>query len=262
MSPDEGYALRYDRPFTVREIIARAGGVYPWIRVETLVALAHSQAIMRSVLGLLAVLACVLACTKSHWSDLERRLLGIYGMAFFGHVSFMVACAHYEERYYFQHVPIALAFVGGRLHELIVSVPSARLRRGCFTMTALFLSLLSAQHVRDGVAMLRHEGEGVPSDVQWVATNVPSGSRVMTRDPWETHFHTEREAVMIPYGTAADIMSVMREYDVEFLVVRKASRRPGLVGTLHREMANGLLKKVAEQDDFVAFRRYQSRNVL
>lgn len=262
MAPDEGYALRYDRPFTVREIIGRAGGVYPWIRVETLVVLGHLQAIMRSVLGLLGVLACVLACTKSHWGDLERRLLGICGLAFFGFVSFMITRLHHEERYYFPYIPIALAFVVGRLHALIVSVPSARLRRGCSAMAVLFLSLLSAQNVRDSVAMLRHGGEGVPSDVQWVATNVPPGSRVMTRDPWETHFHTEREAVMIPYGTAADILSVMKEYDVEFLVVRKASRRPGLVETLHREMANGLLKKVFEQDDFVAFRRYQSRNVL
>jgi hypothetical protein len=53
----------------------------------------------------------------------------------------------------------------------------------------------------------------------WVATHLPADAVVMTRNPWEFNWYTQRKAVMIPEGSLADVQAIARRYGAGYLWV-------------------------------------------
>ena len=60
---------------------------------------------------------------------------------------------------------------------------------------------------------------------RWLAANTPSDAVVMSRDPWELNWYSERKAVMIPWGPLEDIRAAGKQYGADYLVVGGPSWR-------------------------------------
>src|SRR5262249_2907650 len=79
-------------------------------------------------------------------------------------------------------------------------------------------------------ADLRSPGSIVVAE--WIGANTPADAVIMTRNPWELSFHSERLSVMIPYDTLDTIKQVAARYGVTYLqldhLTDPATRRQAL----------------------------------
>ncbi|NJO04317.1 MAG: glycosyltransferase family 39 protein [Chloroflexaceae bacterium] len=68
-------------------------------------------------------------------------------------------------------------------------------------------------------------------DVQayrWIEENVPPATVIMTRNPWQLNWHTERPAVMIPNTADKGLLfGLARHYEAEYLVFETLQRIKG-----------------------------------
>ncbi len=53
----------------------------------------------------------------------------------------------------------------------------------------------------------------------WLKANTSPDAVVMTRNPWEVSWHSDRRAVMLPLGSIDDVYAVMRQYGVTVLAL-------------------------------------------
>jgi Dolichyl-phosphate-mannose-protein mannosyltransferase len=246
---EEAYAVR--PPPEISEIIHRYDGVLPWLWTEGTIVYDGARRLLFSELGLLAFASLMIAASERHWTRFEIRLVGVSLAGFICHAGFLLLHFYYVKRYFFPYLPILLVFVIGHVVQRVrgVSTLPRLVYSAAITVVVLVLAVPQAKQL---IKPFRH-GLPVPPDVEWIRKNIPPDSRVMTRDPWESYFHTEREAVMIPWGPLQDVKRIMKLYEVRYLVLRKPSRRPEQLEALLQKNEDGIVK-VFEADSFVVFR--------
>ncbi len=55
--------------------------------------------------------------------------------------------------------------------------------------------------------------------IDWINNNTLINEVVMTREPWQINWHTERTAVMVPYGSLDDFIFICKKYDVNYVIL-------------------------------------------
>jgi hypothetical protein len=155
-----------------------------------------------------------------------RRVVGLFGMVglctgLYG--LFVLAYWHYEGRYFQVAVPWlymllawGLLWAWDRLRTYLQE--GLALRWGL-----LLLPLLSVMVLWPSLDTIGKQIEadlqptGFVTGMQWLRDHSTPQDVVMTRDPWELNWYTERRAVMIPNDDMATIEKVARQYGVAYL---------------------------------------------
>ena len=153
-------------------------------------------------------------------SGRERRVqMVILAAATVPYWLFVLVYWHYEPRYALYLVPWAALLAAAGLGWLHDQLAAARGRGLAATAAVVALVVLLAPQVgvlRETMA----SDQRVPSSVvvaEWLRDNTPPDAVVMSRDPWELAFHSERRAVMIPYDDLPTIQDIARRYGVTHL---------------------------------------------
>jgi hypothetical protein len=66
-------------------------------------------------------------------------------------------------------------------------------------------------------AQTQTSGNATVVVADWLKANTPPDAVIMTRNPWEVSWHSERHTVMLPLGSLDDVYAVMRQYHVTYL---------------------------------------------
>ncbi len=185
-----------------------------------------------TLLPLLTLAAATLGLLVARGS--QRKLLGALGAATLPYFLFINTYWHYEPRYTLWLLPWA-ALLGAAglwwLHDRLLTVLRPALA-GLTLLVILGLILVpqGATIIDDGRADLRISNPLVVA--WWVRDNTPANAVIMTRNPWELSFHSERQSVMIPFDNLATIQQIGQQYGVTYLQLNhlneRATRRPAL----------------------------------
>lgn len=155
-----------------------------------------------------------------------RRVVRIVALALGSialYVLFVLVYWHFEGRYLQVAIPwlyLLLAGAAIRVSDLIASVVKGAARGVVATaVTAVVAVSLLWPHVQMLGDYLRFDTRPTSFTVamEWLRDNSTPDDVVMTRDPWELNWHTERRAVMIPYDDLATIRDVADRYGVTML---------------------------------------------
>ena len=75
---------------------------------------------------------------------------------------------------------------------------------------------------------MRYEPQLYSADLDtysWLRRNTQSGDVMMTRNPWQVNWHSERPALMIPYTTEpAQLLRLAQHYRARYLVLDSLQR--------------------------------------
>ncbi|MDQ3928060.1 MAG: hypothetical protein M3328_02815, partial [Chloroflexota bacterium] len=173
------------------------------------------------VFGLLPLTGALLGLVAS-----TRRVAGLFGMVglcvgLYG--LFVLGYWHYEGRYFQVAVPWLYMLLAWGLFwmwdRLRASLKEGLARR----WGLLLLPLLSALVLWPSLDAIAKQIEadlqptGFVTAMQWLRDNTTPQDVIMTRDPWELNWYTDRGAVMIPNDELATIEKVARQYGVTYL---------------------------------------------
>ena len=95
---------------------------------------------------------------------------------------------------------------------------------------------------------------------QWLAANTPPDAVIMTRDPWELNWYSQRRAVMIPMEPPDVIRAMGQQYGVTYLLLGgpSGSKRPQLAPLYGRQPMAGMnMTEVYHTDEGGAITIYQ-----
>jgi hypothetical protein len=206
--------------------------------------------VQEQVLPLLVVLGAV-----GGWLLAPRRLYGLLGawLAALGLTSlFTLLYWHYEERYFMVFVPWAYLGLAGGLFWLWdrartpPTADDAPRRPGRWGLAVLPLALLllvppMLQDITTQVEQARQPQPLIAAGA-WLAANTPADAVIMTRDPWELNWYSNRRAVMIPMEPPDVIRAVGRQYGATYLLLGgpSGSKRPQLAPLYQRQPMAGM----------------------
>ena len=164
----------------------------------------------------------------------QRDALAVLAAAVGAYVLFVFVYWHYERRYAFFLIPWGALFGAAGLWWLHDRVSEARSRALAGLATLVLLGAILVPQwgaVRDDwSASLRTPNSVVVAS--WIRDNTPGGAVVMTRNPWELSFHSERLSVMIPADDLATIRAIGTKYGATHLQLDHLTdpklRRPAL----------------------------------
>ena len=164
----------------------------------------------------------------------QRAILAALGAGVALYTLFIATYWHYEQRYTLFLLPWGALFGAAGLWWLHDRLAEARSRAlAGFTVLVVLGMLLAPQWttLRDNWnADLRISNPLIVA--WWVRDNTPADAIVMTRNPWELSFHSERWSVMIPFDNIATIKEIGNRYGVTYLQLdhlnERATRRPDL----------------------------------
>lgn len=147
------------------------------------------------------------------------RLLGVVAAATVPYALFVLGYWHYEERYVLFLLPWAMLLAAGGLwwlHDRIAAIRGRALATAVATILLLVLLVPPLVTLGNDIPAARRTPSSV-TVAEWVRANTPPDAVVMTRNPWELAFHSERQAVMIPYDDVPTIGAVAARYGVTYL---------------------------------------------
>ena len=164
----------------------------------------------------------------------QRALLAALGVSVTLYALFIGTYWHYERRYTLFLIPWgALLGASGLwwLHDRLAEARSrATAALGVLVVVALILTPQWDTLQQNWRADLRISNPLVVA--WWTRDNTPADAIVMTRNPWEFSFHSERRSVMIPFDDLATIKAIGDRYGVTHLqldhLTERATRRPDL----------------------------------
>jgi hypothetical protein len=169
------------------------------------------------VLGLLPLSLAALGL-----AGLTRKyanLFSMVGVAIGVYAAFVLVYWHFEGRYFQVAVPWLLMLAAWGLFWTW-----EKLRKGTGQRWSLLIlpvavaALLWAPVVVIGEQIERDtKPTGFAATMRWLAANSTPDDVIMTRDPWELNWYTQRKAVMIPFGDMATIRKVIQDYGVTML---------------------------------------------
>ncbi len=177
------------------------------------------------VFGLPALIGATLGLAA-----LPRKVRGLFGMVGLSvglYALFVLGYWHYEGRYFQVAVPWlymllawGLCWLWDRLRGMnVVGGQEAAPRGGTLLLLPLAVAALLWP-------MLGAIGEQIKADtvptgfvtaMEWLKGHTTPQDVVMTRDPWELNWYSERRAVMIPYDDEATVERIARQYGVTYL---------------------------------------------
>ncbi|WP_026370455.1 glycosyltransferase family 39 protein [Kallotenue papyrolyticum] len=198
----------------------------------------------------------------------QRRLIGLVGVALLLYTAFLILYwhTHDEPRYFVPFVPwltLLAAWGACWLFDRIAALHGGRWAALGGLLLTLALGSTLQTHWRQIDAFLDPDSgdywgrvwEGDLQAYAWLREHTPPEAVVMTRVPWQLHFHAERPAVMIPNADGATIMRVAQYYGVDYLVLGAMStsqpeRDGALVAMRRGEAAPGWTLATSVRDRF------------
>ncbi|HEY0069910.1 MAG TPA: glycosyltransferase family 39 protein, partial [Chloroflexia bacterium] len=173
------------------------------------------------VFGLLPLTGALVGLAAS-----TRRVAGLFGMVglcvgLYG--LFVLAYWHYEGRYFQVAVPWLYMLLAWGLFwawdRLRASLNDGLARRwGLWLLPLLAVMVLWPSLDTIGKQIEADlQPTGFVTGMQWLRDHSTPQDVVMTRDPWELNWYTERRAVMIPNDDMATMEKVARQYGVTYL---------------------------------------------
>lgn len=136
---------------------------------------------------------------------------------------FVLLYWHYEVRYFVVFVPWLLLYAASGIewtYDALVTWFAGLWQRTLVPIAAAALLLaVAVPEVRDiqNRAAANMGGNQSVVIARWLEANTPPDAVIMTRNPWEISWHSNRQAVMLPVGSLDDIQAVMRQYGVTVL---------------------------------------------
>lgn len=173
------------------------------------------------VFGLLPLAGALVGLAAS-----TRRVAGLFGMVglcvlLYG--LFVLTYWHYEGRYFQVAVPWLYMLLAWGLFwtwdRLRSALNDALARRWGLLLLPLFAAMLLWPSLDTMGKQIEADMQptGIVRGMQWLRDNSTPQDVIMTRDPWELNWYTERRAVMIPNEDLATIEKVARQYGVTYL---------------------------------------------
>jgi len=138
---------------------------------------------------------------------------------------FVLVYWHYEVRYFLVFMPWLLLLAAAGLEWLYDALGAwftGMWRRALVPLLALVLLLAVVVPAGADItqrAEAQTGGNGMVQLTDWLKANTPPDAVVMTRNPWEVTWHSDRRTVMLPLGSTDDIYAVMRQYGVTVLAL-------------------------------------------
>jgi hypothetical protein len=145
------------------------------------------------------------------------------GLAIGLYAVFVLVYWHFEGRYFQVAVPWLLMLTAwgvfwtwDRLRE---SLEEGTVKRwGLLILPVAVLALLVPPLlvIRDQIER-EIQPTGFAAAMRWLRENSTPEDVVMTRDPWELNWYTQRKAVMIPFGDLDSVRQIAEEHGVTML---------------------------------------------
>jgi hypothetical protein len=164
----------------------------------------------------------------------RRSALAVLGVSVGVYFLFIAVYWHYERRYALFLVPWAALFGAAGLWWLHDRVAEARGRAlaGIAALVVIAAMLVpQVQTIRDDWSASRRT-PGPVIVAEWLRDNTAGNAVIMTRNPWELSFHSERLSVMIPADDLPTILAIARKYGATHLQLDHLTdnrlRRPAL----------------------------------
>lgn len=162
----------------------------------------------------------------------RRRLMTLLGAAFVPYTLFLIVYWHTnEERYWVVVMPWLALFAAATawsIYDRIAALSDGRWTPfGLLATVALIAAIIApswspiAEKVRDEPNLYRADLNAYA----WLKRNTPPDAVVMTRNPWQLNWHSERPALMIPYTTDREtFLRLARRYNVRYLMIDTLQR--------------------------------------
>jgi hypothetical protein len=165
----------------------------------------------------------------------RRQLLFLLALTFTPYVLFLlIYWRANEERYFLMLMPwlaLLAAWVIWSGYERLAAIGDRR-----WTPLALILvGVAIVQIIQPSWPEIATKVESEPytwapdlAAYTWIETHTPPDAVMMTRNPWQLNWHTERPAVMIPNtGNEELFFQLAEHYDAEYLVLETLQRVKG-----------------------------------
>lgn len=157
---------------------------------------------------------------------LTRRaasLFAMVGLSLTLYSLFVLVYWHFEGRYFQVVVPWLYMLLAWAIFWVWDRLRESPLSGGWRKAGLLVLPLAVAGFLWPSIGSITSQLQadlqptGYVKDMAWLKANSTARDVVMTRDPWELNWYTERRAVMIPNDDLATIEKVMKQYGVTML---------------------------------------------
>ena len=143
--------------------------------------------------------------------------------AFVPYTLFVLLYWHYESRYFLVLVPWLLLFAAAGIewtYDALATWFAGMWQRALPPLLAALLLLAIFIPAGRDIAVRAHAqtgGNAMVVAADWLKANTPPDAVIMTRNPWEVSWHSERRTVMLPLDSLDDVYAVMRQYHVTYL---------------------------------------------
>jgi 4-amino-4-deoxy-L-arabinose transferase-like glycosyltransferase len=188
---------------------------------------------------------------------LRRHLLNLLLLAFAPYTLFLITYWHANEERYFLVVMPWLAMLAAWMiwaaYDRLAAIGDGR-----WSPLALILVGVAVVHiVQPSWPIIQYKVQEEPQRwapdlvaYAWLREETPPDAVVMTRNPWQLNWHSERPAVMIPNTSDYDIlMFLARYYDAEYLVFETIQRIKGDAARLLHRLAGARSAQVGDTID-------------
>jgi hypothetical protein len=138
---------------------------------------------------------------------------------------FVLLYWHEENRYFLVFVPWLLLYAAAGIewiYDALVTWFAGTAQRALVPLLAVaLLAAVVVPNIGDinHRAATQTSGNEMVALSNWLKANTSPDDVVMTRNPWEVSWHSDRRAVMLPLGSRDDIYAVMRQYGVTVLAL-------------------------------------------
>jgi hypothetical protein len=136
---------------------------------------------------------------------------------------FVLLYWHYEARYFVVFVPWLLLYAASGIewtYDALVTWFAGLWQRALVPLAVLVLLLAvvvpQARDIQNRAAS-NMAGNQMVRIGQWLEANTPPDAVIMTRNPWEISWHSNRQTVMLPLGSFEDIQAVIKQYGVTMI---------------------------------------------
>jgi len=156
----------------------------------------------------------------------QIALLLALGSAILLYALFVLGYWHYESRYALFLIPWGALFGAAGFwwtHDRLAAWRGNGALAGLAAVGVLALMLNSPWDENSQWKRLQDDWSAdlrTPNSVTmagWVGANTPPDAVIMSRNPWELSFHSDRRSVMIPYDTLPVIRQIAAQYGVGYL---------------------------------------------
>ncbi|MFV9504452.1 MAG: ArnT family glycosyltransferase [Oscillochloridaceae bacterium umkhey_bin13] len=170
----------------------------------------------------------------------RRRLISLLALTYAPYMIFMLTYWRTdEERYWVMLIPwlaLLAAWTIWAGYDRLASIGDRRWAPLGLILAATAIILVVGFSRPDIGRKVRDEPTIWQPDLiayDWLEANTTPGAVMMTRIPWQLHWHTERPSVMIPNTGDRDLLlTIARHYDAQYLVLENQQRVKGEAGRL------------------------------